>query len=326
MGTAADELAGLCATLGSNPLFTQGPGGNVSVKDGDRLWIKASGSWLADAANRDIFLPVSRSAVLEIADRGLKSFPARGGRSPSVEVVLHALLPQRLVLHLHMLDAIIQASLPDARQRLDSLLSGLAWRFLPYARPGLPLSRLAQDELRNDDTSPSVFILKNHGVVIAARDQAEAISLTNTLARRLWLAPRPLLVPDIPALLRNNDLQWRIPTSPWPHALAFGKAAAALRRNWPLCPEQVFCLGAKICVIAPETRLGAAVRAFSDANGYKPPLAVIPECGVLFAPDIDACAEALVEGMAHVALRTPENVPLETLGEADLAQLAPRTI
>ena len=40
-----------------NPLLVQGAGGNVSWKEEDTLWVKASGTWLSDASAEDIFLP-----------------------------------------------------------------------------------------------------------------------------------------------------------------------------------------------------------------------------------------------------------------------------
>ena len=45
----------LSAALGSDPLRVQGPGGNTSIKDGDVMWIKASGTELANALTEDIF-------------------------------------------------------------------------------------------------------------------------------------------------------------------------------------------------------------------------------------------------------------------------------
>ena len=43
------DLARLSARLGADPLVIQGAGGNTSVKDGAVMWIKASGTQLADA-------------------------------------------------------------------------------------------------------------------------------------------------------------------------------------------------------------------------------------------------------------------------------------
>ena len=48
------EIKELCALIGSDPLLVQGPGGNASLKERETIWIKASGSWLADAERKDI--------------------------------------------------------------------------------------------------------------------------------------------------------------------------------------------------------------------------------------------------------------------------------
>jgi rhamnose utilization protein RhaD (predicted bifunctional aldolase and dehydrogenase) len=231
-------------------------------------------------------------------------------------------MPQRIVLHLHMLDAVIHAALPDAQERLNPLLAGLAWRLLPYARPGLPLSRLVQEILEGGGPPPDVLILKNHGVIVAADDEETAIRLVNELVRHLWLPPRPLLVPNIPALIACNDAGLRIPVAPYPHALAFGPVAAALCRNNPLCPDQAVFLGPAVCTLRPHEHAGAALRRFAGTYGCEAPCVVVPECGVLFSPQINAGAEAMIEALAHVAMRAPQDAELEYLPDDCLAELA----
>ena len=57
------DFRALSARLGSDPLQVQGPGGNTSIKDGDVMWIKASGTELANAETQDIFVAVDRNAA-----------------------------------------------------------------------------------------------------------------------------------------------------------------------------------------------------------------------------------------------------------------------
>ena len=61
------DLAALSARIGADPLLIQGAGGNTSIKDGGVMWIKASGTLLADALSRDVFvacdLPAMRAAL-----------------------------------------------------------------------------------------------------------------------------------------------------------------------------------------------------------------------------------------------------------------------
>ena len=50
-------IKAFCKKIGSNSLLVQGAGGNISWKEDDVLWIKASGMWLIDAVKENIFVP-----------------------------------------------------------------------------------------------------------------------------------------------------------------------------------------------------------------------------------------------------------------------------
>ena len=57
-GSEFHALREVSAALGADPLRTQGAGGNTSIKQDGVMWIKASGTWLADALAQDIMTPV----------------------------------------------------------------------------------------------------------------------------------------------------------------------------------------------------------------------------------------------------------------------------
>src|SRR3954464_12991143 len=103
-----DQVRTYCAVIGADPLLVQGAGGNVSWKDGDTLWIKASGTWLADATRKDIFVPVDLAHLRAAIDAGAMDVqPRTVGESalrPSIETLLHALMPQPVVVHLHAVE------------------------------------------------------------------------------------------------------------------------------------------------------------------------------------------------------------------------------
>ena len=100
------EISTFCAKIGENRLLVQGAGGNASWKDFDTLWIKGSGTWLADAEKKDIFVPVNLSAIknsicadkFDVKISSNQNYPYQ----PSIETVLHALMPQSIVLHLQI--------------------------------------------------------------------------------------------------------------------------------------------------------------------------------------------------------------------------------
>src|SRR5215510_3314883 len=144
-----NELRRMSARVGKNILLVQGAGGNSSVKDGDVLWVKASGTWLADAEDQDIFVPVSLSAArtaLALGDEHVPLAPnARTTLRASIETSLHALMPHRIVLHVHSVNTIAWAVRSDAAQELAARLHGLAWHWLDYHHPGLPLAQAVSE-------------------------------------------------------------------------------------------------------------------------------------------------------------------------------------
>jgi hypothetical protein len=58
------DLLGLAARLGRDPLVVQGPGGNFSLKRDGVMWVKASDTWMMEATSRSILIPVDFVAVL----------------------------------------------------------------------------------------------------------------------------------------------------------------------------------------------------------------------------------------------------------------------
>ena len=169
-------LERLSAVVGSNSDLVQAAGGNTSLKHGGRMWIKASGTWLAHAAARDIMVPVRLAPLLDalaadapfaescadFVDRDLAS----GGLRPSIETTMHAVLSDPVVVHVHCVDTIAWAVRSDAAAHLAPLLAGLPWAFVPYRRPGLPLTR----EILNVTTPETkVFVLGKHGLVVSGQ-------------------------------------------------------------------------------------------------------------------------------------------------------------
>lgn len=121
-------------------MLVQGGGGNVSWKDGKTLWIKASGRWLAEADADNIFVPVDLSHLLQATHDGIfDAIPiALGatGLKPSIETVLHAVMPHRFVVHLHPVAALAFLVRRAPGADLESRLKGLDWQLVEYRKPG----------------------------------------------------------------------------------------------------------------------------------------------------------------------------------------------
>tara|TARA_B100000686_G_scaffold339186_1_gene412803 strand:- start:824 stop:1348 length:525 start_codon:yes stop_codon:yes gene_type:complete len=138
-----DELRAISHRLGSDITLIQGAGGNTSVKDGHVLWVKASGKWLVNAESQDIMVPVDLPVVQNILKAGGSDFneaTLTGILRPSIETSLHCQMNQHVVIHVHSVNAIAWNVQLGAKKRLQKLLSGIDWRYIPYAQPGAPLT------------------------------------------------------------------------------------------------------------------------------------------------------------------------------------------
>ena len=107
-----DALKACSVRIGNDPLLIQGPGGNTSVKLGDTMWIKASGTLLRDALTAETLVPTRWKAIRDaVADDPARAdrpyeFQIEGTLRPSIETSLHAVLPQAVVIHVHCVDTI----------------------------------------------------------------------------------------------------------------------------------------------------------------------------------------------------------------------------
>ena len=182
------SLARVSAELGANRLLVQAAGGNTSIKADGVLWVKASGRWLVKALDEPIFAALDLPRVLsalerddpacETCDAFIRADLSPPGLRPSVETTLHAGLPQRIVIHVHCVETISHAILVDGAARLAARLDDLNWRWVPYVRPGLPL-------FRTITPGADIYVLQNHGLVVAADDFDTALGLVAEVGRRL---------------------------------------------------------------------------------------------------------------------------------------------
>lgn len=120
------------------------------------------------------------------------------GLRPSIETTLHALMPHPVVLHVHSVNTIAWAARADGKEQIAKRLEGLNWAWVPYCRPGLPLTQAVTKVMATE--SPDILIIANHGPVLGADDCAAAEVLLAELERRLHLQPRAAPAPDLARL------------------------------------------------------------------------------------------------------------------------------
>src|SRR5437762_2387082 len=247
------DLLELAVRLGRDPLAIQGPGGNISLKRDGVMWVKASGTWMMEATTRPIMVPVDIAAVLDGLAAGdpacetcsafVRHDRVHSPLRPSIETTLHAVMPQRVVLHVHCVETISIACLSDAAERLATPMTGLNWTFVPYIRPGASLRRRMAEHLRAET---NVVVLGQHGLVVAGDSVTEAEQLHADVSRRLARQPRAGSKADRQALRRAEGGFYFMAEDNGLHAIATDPISFAAVRRGSLYPDHVVFLGSGI--------------------------------------------------------------------------------
>jgi rhamnose utilization protein RhaD (predicted bifunctional aldolase and dehydrogenase) len=272
MYTIRTAISKFCTELGQDPSLVQGAGGNVSWKQGNTLWIKGSGTWLANGDAEDIFVPVDLGAIrtalenrnLDITPRVIGEHPLK----PSIETLLHGIMPQRVVVHLHaivMLRILVRAHSRELINLLfnEPVLSGISYTYIPYRKPGLDLANAIFSALQNQ-ASVDIILLQNHGIVLGA-DSVEGIkNFLERLNKACLAFEHQLHLVQIPD--KNPITAIPSPPShsliPFPdlevQALALEPSLfKRLKDDWVLYPDHAVFLGAKAMTFPSLEHLAA---------------------------------------------------------------------
>ncbi|ADR34985.1 class II aldolase/adducin family protein [Sulfuricurvum kujiense DSM 16994] len=170
--------------LGQSKELVLHGGGNTSVKIDNILYVKGSG-WNLDTIEKPGFSPVNLDVLLEMATRESlsdtqmvaeqraamqdQSFP-----NPSIEAILHAIIPFDFVDHTHA-DAVVTLTNTPEGKMLVQKLYGENMLIIDYVMPGFELAKHIYAITRNIDWNTlSGMILMHHGVFTFDNDAARA--------------------------------------------------------------------------------------------------------------------------------------------------------
>jgi rhamnose utilization protein RhaD (predicted bifunctional aldolase and dehydrogenase)/NAD(P)-dependent dehydrogenase (short-subunit alcohol dehydrogenase family) len=171
-------------------------GGNTSVKlreknlfgeDEDVLYVKGSG-WDLETIEPAGFTPVALGYVRKLAGLGELADPQMvnelnthmlraGAPSPSVETILHAILPHKYVDHTHA-DAVLSVSnAPDGGKRIRDIY-GDRVVIIPYIMAGFDLAAYCAREFPKQARRSTVgMVLLSHGIFSFGPDARQSYEL-----------------------------------------------------------------------------------------------------------------------------------------------------
>jgi len=179
-----DSLVHLSHLLGREPRLVQPGGGNTSIKLGDALLVKGSGTDLR-TIGRDGFTRLSLARLAPLADaesmsdaemmRFMAGCMLAEGPAPSVETPLHSLLPHRVIAHTHDVATMSLTNVPEgtAERLVRELFEGTIV-YVPYSRPGFPLARAVSAMVHRIPGDAIGLTLAHHGLVVFGDDAEQS--------------------------------------------------------------------------------------------------------------------------------------------------------
>lgn len=175
----SDLLVQLCAAGASfyGRGYAFGSTGNLSVRDGERIWITPTGQSL-QALNPEQLACIDLTAQIHNNNRPSKEFPfhlAIYQQRPEINAIIHLHSPKSVALS--CLDTL------DEAQPLPALTPYYFMRVwplavLPYFRPG---SEKLAEAVKQAATQHNCMLLRNHGAICAGTSLSEAVDRTEEL-------------------------------------------------------------------------------------------------------------------------------------------------
>ncbi len=199
------DLIDISQYSGSRADYTQGGGGNTSVKNAENgmMVIKASGYRLVDINETTAFVAVDKNKIYdyytsvdlsvekdyekesaEVSKNSVVPLAGIETLRPSVEVGFHAIL-KKYVIHTHSVYANIITCSQEGEELAAKLFKDkdFGFIFLPYINPGFELTlammKKIDEFVKANGKYPEVIFMKNHGLVVTG-DYIDRVKAVNT--------------------------------------------------------------------------------------------------------------------------------------------------
>ena len=169
-----DELIFLSKYFGQSNLNIQGPGGNISIKLDNIIFIKSSGAVLGNVSYNEGYCLANNKECIRLLENKkeleLKNTKIFGYKIPSMETFFHAFM-KKYTVHIHFtLSNIFFCS--NKNIELDNFIYN--YSIIEYIPPGL---LLANEIYKKYDINTDIYFLKNHGIIITGDNINDIIKL-----------------------------------------------------------------------------------------------------------------------------------------------------
>lgn len=301
------DLVAVSHKYGSDPDYVLAGGGNTSCKQEGILYVKASGQALATITARGFV----RMDMAAMAVMWSKHYPeetnareqdvlvdlmgarcANETERPSVEALLHAIIPFKFVVHVHptVVNGMTCGNAGEAACR--TLFPDSLW--IPLVDPGYMLAKTVKEAMQScrdrRGTIPAVIFLQNHGLFVGAETVAGIDETIAHIMRTVQaaLVRKPSLDAVVPDQSRFSiakqalDAYWQPELAQAAFNRELQMRLADAIRFWPVSsaftPDHIVYSGFAPLFIGddvfgtadPKREIAKRCEAFEQANAMKP--------------------------------------------------------
>jgi rhamnose utilization protein RhaD (predicted bifunctional aldolase and dehydrogenase)/NAD(P)-dependent dehydrogenase (short-subunit alcohol dehydrogenase family) len=327
------QLTEISRKYGRDSRYVIAGGGNTSCKDGQYLWVKASGHALA-TITEDGFAVLDRRKLNVISERRYDNDAAlreeevkndlaaaciTKDRRPSVETSMHNAMDYTFVVHLHPTVVNGLMCSRNAEEETENMFGDEAV-YIPYTDPGYVLFKEVEKRInafkKKNGRHPSVVLLQNHGIFVGADTTQEIEALYEKVIGRIEekaavsLTATPEAVCDsvqdvIPAIRmmisRHGGLK-TLKVRNNSRIKKFASSAAEFAKiAAPFTPDAiVYCKSKYLCLAYSdkETLLENAqeeIDAYVKKNGHTPSVMLIGGTGLVAVGDSAAGCDVILD-------------------------------
>ena len=158
-----DELIFLSKYFGQSILNIQGPGGNISIKLDNIIFIKSSGAVLGNLSYNEGYCLADNNKCIELLKNDkeleLKNTKIFGYKIPSMETFFHSFM-KKYTVHVHFTLANIFFC---SDKKFELYNFPYNYEIVKYIPPGL---LLANEVYKKYTRETDVYFLENHGIII----------------------------------------------------------------------------------------------------------------------------------------------------------------
>jgi rhamnose utilization protein RhaD (predicted bifunctional aldolase and dehydrogenase) len=233
--------------------------------------------------------------------------------------MLHALMPQAIIVHLHAVDILAFLVRKNASENIKQLIGdSIEWIFVDYFKPGADLAKAISEKLILSPKANVVF-LKNHGLIIGGEDLKSIQFALDVIFTQLKINPNSDTFKSSPPELKTSPIICDYILSPDIEISRLATDPTLTKRleaEWSLYPDHVVFLGSEACIVENADQFNLI-----EKSAIKPIFIFFIGHGVFESPNITSAQRAQLRCYFDVIVRQPINESLNPLSKAQIAEL-----